>query len=195
MKRHPIFPRKKRKFDKQEIWLNFPGEPNYKISSRGNVKSLHTGELKSIRFDRDGYRRVTLYPSGKTYRIGRIVATVFLSRREGQNQVNHIDGDRANDDTWNLEWCTAKENNLHRSRFLSPGTSKGDKNAMAKLTTEQALEIKFMPWKNLSNREIGEIYGVKDEAVRQIRNNVNWKHLTKEMFNDYRKHSLEEISK
>lgn len=61
-----------------------------------------------------GYIRVTLY---KPYRVRwllhRLVAEFFLDKVDGKTFVNHLDGDKTNNDVSNLEWVTQSENEKH----------------------------------------------------------------------------------
>ena len=105
----------------KEIWKDIPGyEGRYKISNLGNCKSIHTarGEvlLKPIFRKRDGYAVFSLYPKPYKYvnaKAHKLVALAFIPNPENKPQVNHIDGDVANNNVINLEWCTSKENMQH----------------------------------------------------------------------------------
>jgi len=49
----------------------------------------------------------------KTTYIHRLIAMAFIPNPEQKPNVNHKDGNRANKDINNLEWCTQKENVRH----------------------------------------------------------------------------------
>jgi hypothetical protein len=50
----------------------------------------------------------------KNVYIHKLVAKYFIDgRTDSRNQVNHIDGDKTNNCSNNLEWCTSKENINH----------------------------------------------------------------------------------
>lgn len=59
-------------------WKTIPFEDMYEVSSTGEVRNRQTLHIKSQRYDRYGYKRVTLYPSNKTYTIHRLVMLVFF---------------------------------------------------------------------------------------------------------------------
>lgn len=99
----------------KEIWKIFKPNPNYEISNMGKVRNLCTlKELAQID-NGHGYKTVTLYESshGRRYYVHRLVAFTFLENKENKPEVNHLDGNKANNKVTNLEWCTQIENNRH----------------------------------------------------------------------------------
>ena len=45
--------------------------------------------------------------------LHRLVAEVFLPNPNNLEIVNHIDGNKHNDEVWNLEWCDRSYNQIH----------------------------------------------------------------------------------
>ena len=94
-------------------------EGYYKIDSNGDIWSYHKGKRKKKRVFLGGsgkmYKRVELHKKGKgkKYYVHRLLAEAFLPKVKGRNFINHIDGDRWNNDLSNLEWCTLQENAQH----------------------------------------------------------------------------------
>lgn len=89
----------------------------YTIREDGEVRSRF-GRVVKQRHDGPGYARVELWQngSGKKYLVHRLLAEAFIPNPEGKPQVNHIDGDKANNALENLEWVTQSENQLHAYR-------------------------------------------------------------------------------
>jgi hypothetical protein len=51
--------------------------------------------------------------------VHRLVTAAFIGPCPADMEVNHIDGDKSNNHTSNLEFCTASENLKHRNRLRS----------------------------------------------------------------------------
>ena len=99
-----------------ELYKDINGfEGLYKISNIGNVYSCKKEIIMKTRFDKDGYKQINLYKNGKNYtlKIHRLVANAFIENKYNKPQVNHKDGNKANNRVDNLEWCTNYENRRH----------------------------------------------------------------------------------
>lgn len=93
-------------------------EYGYDIDACGNVYSYKYGNIRMLKqyTDRRGYKQVYLQASGKPRKIAsvhRLVALKYLANPENKREVNHKDGNKANNIVDNLEWCTTSENCLH----------------------------------------------------------------------------------
>jgi hypothetical protein len=86
----------------------------YHISNYGNIKNIKTNNIlkKNIH---NGYYTVNITDNIKTYTItvSRMVAMVFIKNPEKKNIVNHIAGNKLNNNINNLEWVTQIENIRH----------------------------------------------------------------------------------
>lgn len=159
------------------MWKIIDREPEYEVSRTGEIRNIRTGHIKSLRRDRYGYPRVTLYPSGKTYTVHRLVAKAFLDNPENLKQVNHKNGIKTDNSVNNLEWCTLQYNCKHRSSVLYPDSIKGSSNPQAVLNDDSVRRIKYGDLSTLSNVSVGNMLGVTPEQIRRIKKGDRWAHI------------------
>ena len=95
-----------------EIFKDIDGYPNYQVTSWGRVFNKETRIPIAQDETPKGYLRVTLWRDGKkrNFKVHRLVAEAFISNPFNKPQVNHIDGNPANNSITNLEWVTNSEN-------------------------------------------------------------------------------------
>ena len=87
-------------------------EGSYKINKNGDVWSSHYKKIMKPNLN-SGYYCVSLGPkkNRKTLKIHRLMALHFISNDdETKTQVDHIDGNRTNNNIKNLRWVTPTEN-------------------------------------------------------------------------------------
>ena len=124
-----------------EVWKDIVGyEGLYQVSNLGRVKSLpkmvgfrkQSEKQCAIFTDKRGYCKTNLYKNNthKQVYVHILVASAFLPNPANKPQVNHIDGDKSNNQIHNLEWCTAKENVIHAYRTGLKVGKKGEQHPM-----------------------------------------------------------------
>lgn len=139
------------------------GHPHYLITADGRVWSLRRDRFLSRQTSASGYVMATLGAS-KTTRIHRLVAEAFIPNPQGLKVVNHIDGNKSNNNVSNLEWVTQAQNNRHAAD--NGLTARGSRNGMAKLTRTEVIEIReIYSSGGIILKDIAEAYGVSDTTV------------------------------
>lgn len=116
----------------EEKWIDIQGYNGiYEVSNLGRVRSNARKEKYEVNgtivvrhrkekilascIDNMGYALVVLCLNNKakSIKVHRLVATYFVKNPDNKNVVNHIDGNKTNNISTNLEWCTTKENTIH----------------------------------------------------------------------------------
>ena len=180
----------------KEIYINnIPSK--YMISNTGKIYSLKTNKELIPTLDPDGYVIATLYVNGEYYyyRVHRLVMEYFYEGNdECKESVNHIDGDKANNNINNLEYCTTEYNNWHFRNTLNgkeqPQIAKerifemrkkakqltrdfekqqsDNPRGVSEISNEELNEIKELVNKNIPTREICIKYNIKNSVVKNI---------------------------
>lgn len=101
-----------------EIWKEIPSEitfdkKNYWISNKGRFKN-NRGKIVDLKNHKQ-YIVISFRNKDKkaTYQLHRLVAQLFVLNSENKPIVNHIDGNKDNNFSDNLEWVTKSENTKH----------------------------------------------------------------------------------
>jgi hypothetical protein len=131
-----------------------------------------------------GYKMVILYKEKKPskYLVHRLIAQCFNVPGTG-SEVNHIDGDRTNNNVTNLEWVTSKENKQHAIRLglydnLGKNPALGECSGKSKLTNDQVKQIrKRYSTTDVTKAALAREFVVTEANIRNIVNNVTWRHL------------------
>lgn len=102
----------------KEEWKPIKGFKGlYEVSNTGKIKSFQRGKTKILRqnISQRGYHHVILSKNkvNKDLRVHRLVASAFIPNPLNKPEVNHIDGNKDNNNVDNLEWATCKENIDH----------------------------------------------------------------------------------
>jgi hypothetical protein len=98
-----------------ETFISVTDYDNYAVSNMGSVINKKGIMLKS-ELDRNGYFRISLSKDGvkRKHAVHRLVALAFIENIDNKLCVDHIDGNRQNNDVSNLRWATKAENQYNK---------------------------------------------------------------------------------
>lgn len=143
-----------------------PHYPKYEITQRGEVFRKGKDTPLSWVDNGKGYKSVKLYnsdrPKGRLCLVHRLVMSTWSPEGGEGKDVNHLDGDKANNSLDNLQWVTKSENTRHAHRT-------GLFASRRKLTEDDVHEIR----RRLAEGEVVKVlageFSVKDSVVYKIK--------------------------
>jgi hypothetical protein len=110
----------------KQVTINGQTFENYFVSNLGRFKNYKGIIMENYKPHHSGYIFVRV--DKNKYALHRIIASTFVENLEPEmnNVVNHIDGNKLNNSSANLEWTTIKGNNIHnhKSGFIKYYTRK-----------------------------------------------------------------------
>lgn len=162
----------------KEIWKpvdNYEGL--LKVSSFGRIKSIGRKVLNSgtyngfyikkdmilkQRISKHGYYTVSFRQ--KSFLVHRLVTKAFIPNKENKPQVNHIDGNKLNNNLNNLEWCSRLENMRHAFNL---GLIKPNKEHQKNIT-EKARVVNLKPVLKYSKEGVflQEYYSLREASIQ-----------------------------
>lgn len=166
----------------KEKWKVIEGFSKYLISNTGRVKNIV--ELRDLKFyDSKGYFKIELRDDNnerKKVFVHRLVALNFIPNPSNKPQVNHIDGDKNNNNIENLEWCTQSENMKHAFKtglnVLNP--LKGEDRHNSKMTEEKVILLREMyDSGEFLLKELAEEFNISITVTWNIAKRNTWKHI------------------
>ena len=158
-----------------EIWRDILGyEGLYQVSNFGRIKRC--SRILSVGINGWGYETIALCKNGhqKSCTVHRLVAEAFLPNPDNLPQVDHLNGNKADNRVENLEWVTPKENIQRASRN---GQLKcGVENCNAKLSKADIIYIR----KNsdrLTKKQLAKMFKVDRKVIERILNKTSYKNI------------------
>jgi|688.fasta_scaffold309961_3 hypothetical protein len=154
-----------------EEWRSIEGYPQYEVSSLGRVKSfMHdkvNGRIRKLSLSCKDYIRIPI--DKNHFFVHRLVAQAFIPNPNDLPTVDHINRIKTDNRVENLRWAS------HTLQIENSDIATGERNGMARLTKEEALEIKALHKQGLGKRKIAKLLGCTiSKANCAI---VGWKHL------------------
>jgi len=146
------------------------------VNVRNGFKSFKKGLIRKTVISR-GYELVLI--RGCSFSVHRLVANAFIDKPKDFDiidyEVNHIDFNRSNNVSSNLEWLTKSQNAQYT---VNAGRGQvGEQQHHSVLKVEDVLSIRKLLKEGLTQRAIGKQFGVGQYAIWCIANNTQWKHV------------------
>lgn len=146
-----------------------PGYENlYAISRDGSVYNLKRGRFLKHTLMSVGYFHVNLAKDGKIksgYIHRLLMLTFFPCENSSDLDVNHIDGNKANNALSNLEWCTHRENIIHARQVLKAWPVYGKRVLMSPSDVDLVFKLRN---EGIRHRKIADILKVSIHTIRNI---------------------------
>lgn len=156
-----------------EAWKKYTSE--IYVSSCGDVRV--NGVRPNIRPNSTKKPYLCFSYKYKRYLVHRLVAECFCRnhRPKEYDQVNHIDGDKQNNNYDNLEWVNNKLNILHAVRLGLHGSTPGESNYFATLTEDKVKAIiRISATTKFLNKEAANYFGIPYSTYRKIKDGTHW---------------------
>jgi hypothetical protein len=143
-------------------WKSIEPHKAYSVSSDGQVRNDRTQRVLNPPVMKNGYRSACLSIDGvkKFVNVHRLVAMAFVEGFSSGLHVNHIDGDKLNNDRSNLEWCTQSANNAHAR---DTGLNKSHLHAVEKMNSATRKPVEQI---SLESGEVVATFASMSEARR-----------------------------
>ena len=153
-------------------WRQTIQDERYEVSSLGEIRMIGKDYCLKPNWDATGgYGRVSLK---KQVRVHTVVAYAFLGPRPDGLDINHIDGNKRNNSSLNLEYVTRSENCRQACGIQGLRNMKGENHSRSKLTNKNLIEIRAMLDNKVKNMTIASIFNVDASLISHIKRGKRW---------------------
>lgn len=147
--------------------------PNFTVSRDGVVRNSKEKILKGS-ITSHGYRRFSFSVDGKPQYGHVLVADAFIPNPEGYRLVNHLDGDKSNNNDWNLQRANHSMNLKHAHETGLRGSPESRKNAAT--TEAEVIEIRKRFEDGERQCDLAIAYNLSPSFISKLVLRKEWKH-------------------
>lgn len=156
-------------------------DPRYVVTDEGDIYFAKEGNRLKPFKNKKGYLLVKLGETD-TYSVHRLVAKAFVHNFDPQNldQVNHIDGNKENNNYSNLEWVDNSGNQVHAYKLGLHNPLRGESNPNAKLNNFLVEEACKLFEQGYGAAEVSRTLEIPHliNALQRVKARDNWKHIS-----------------
>lgn len=180
-------------FDRKKPFVTENGEAwkdidntHFQISSCGRMRAkkriyfredFSYSDFCLLRPEDNGHGYFYIFFNGHNHYVHRIVAKAFIPNPQKLPEVNHIDGNKHNNNVLNLEWVTRKQNEAHA---IKHGLIKaGEKAPKAKFNAKEVCNIKRKYASGISSSALSAEYHVCVGTILKIAHGKTYQKETK----------------
>lgn len=158
---------------------SIPGYPEYMIGDKGEgVFSIRNNLFLKEQTEWTGYKRICLMVNKNRdfKKVHVLVMLTFIGKKEIGIEVNHKDGNKANNLLSNLEYVTTSENRKHAYRLglRQPVNVKGERHHLSIITKEDSLKIKKLLNEGNTLQFIADKFNVSLKPIFSIKKGTHW---------------------
>jgi hypothetical protein len=148
----------------------------------GKTQTLTTTYVERLvpaHVNHSGYLEVCARKENRRVKVAvhRLVGFAFVDGYEEGLSINHIDGNKLNNNATNLEWVSLSQNTKHQWA-IGLVDIRGDNSPTKKLTSKQVVYIRKLLAKGISAYELSIIAGVSHSLIDHIRHGRRWPTVT-----------------
>lgn len=168
----------------KEIWkgMIYQGQDyswRFEVSNTGKIRNKSNKHEYLLHKGGIGYLQICTSINGvrKNIKAHKAVAETFIENPLNKPFINHIDGNKLNNNVSNLEWVTRQENIIHAKEhgLLENQRQYSTKNPRCKLTDEQVAQIREL---YQSGSSVSCLATMFDVSTRHIYDIVKYRYRT-----------------